>query len=108
MDDAIYTLEPKDYAGLNEPMTNIPYDFCDFSELDIWADGLDHDIYIYFDGAKTIGIQPVDIDGATILKGDTVTLDVSLAGITPPEDCEIVSREFFDITGRRLGDNAGG
>lgn len=109
IDDKLLTLERVDYKGLEQSMTNIPYKFCDTKELDIWADGLDHDIYIYIPAPSTIGIQPVFIDGDTTLKGEMVSIEVqSGVGNISCDDRSIESVELFDLTGRRVSVEAKG
>ena len=99
------------YFMLPEPTTEIPFMFTNDGDLDIWTE-TERQVGYYYDGVTTMGVQAVYYFDDQRTVSDIVTLNletgevtVSAAGIQSPSiGTEVVSTEYFDLSGRRVAD----
>ncbi len=104
IDGEPFTFSPEDYATLNEPMTDIPFEFSDLADFNNYAGVFNVNLYI--EGFSKIGVQVIYKGGDTVTKSDVVYY-------TEDEDPESVhsaqaslagakSLGFTDLSGRSI------
>ncbi|MCC8071824.1 MAG: hypothetical protein LIO90_08510 [Bacteroidales bacterium] len=111
VDGEEFTFYTDEYYGLEEDMTEIPWDFCDNEYYDIYAysDG-EHEIYFYQEGWTKVGMQSFfkGNDGE-LYKSELVTYNVGSTGIdTLTANKEVKAVTFYDINGRQISRPAQG
>ena len=95
------------YPGVEGVVTRMPFDFSNGYDIDTESE-TEKFVGIYPDGVSTIGVQAIyEYDGVTTVS-DIVTLDVETGVITDNayvqtvERGEIVSVDYYDLTGRKI------
>ena len=85
-------------------MTDVPYDYWDSS---INSFGPEHEVLLFIMEMESIGVQAkyVNLDG-TVTKSEIATYYTS--GNISVEHSEVVRTEWYDLTGRRLGEPSEG
>lgn len=93
-----FTFYPDEYWDLEEPMTDVPYDYWDSA---INAFGDEHEVLLYVQNIETIGVKAkyVNLDGE-VTTSEMATLSVS--GVNEVAAGEPVKTEWYDLQGRRL------
>jgi hypothetical protein len=115
-DDEVATLFCDDYIYAKTDMTDFPYSYDDGH--DVFADGLEHLIYLYAEGFDKIGVQAIyrSSNGedyrSDIAFYDVATKEYYTEEFTGVGDVTISksvkSTEYFDLTGRRVAQPASG
>lgn len=98
-----------------DELTNVPYNFTDYFNISV--SGAEHQIYYYFEGFETLGVQGVyTIDGVTN-RTDLVNYNVETGEETIINAASIdsvnaerkaVSVTYYDLTGRELANPSSG
>lgn len=98
VDGEEFTFYPDEYWDLEEPMTDVPYDYWDSS---INSFGDEHEILLYIMMIETIGVKAkyINVDGS-VTYSDMATLNTS--GLTLTNDNKVISTEWYDLSGCRL------
>lgn len=105
-DGKLYTFKPGLYAGLEEEMTDVPYNYAD--KYDFVASGCTHTIYFYDPQEKTVGVQLLYKDGDNVYKSNLVTYVIGADGALSVNRTSLgngnVERNkvYTDICGRRV------
>lgn len=99
------TFYPDEYIYLEEPMTEIGYDYFDPYFVPM---GVLHAALIYTQGMDTIGVQGVyhNPDGSVTYSEPSI-LDVARVGAAE-SDREVAGVEYYDLAGRRVDGSAKG
>lgn len=114
-----FTFYPDEYEGLADmeidELTNVPYNFTD--HFDISVSGAEHQIYYYFEGFETLGVQGVyTIDGVTnrtdlvnynVETGEETTINAASIDSVDAER-KAVSVTYYDLTGREHANPSSG
>lgn len=74
VDDKLYTFQPNLYTDLEEPTDNIPFLF---NGNDFYTDKYNHEITLYIQPAKNIGVQLVYTGGGEVHESDICWNDVN-------------------------------
>ena len=98
-----YTFEPDEadgiYEGVPYPLAEMPAYFT--NGYDIITNGEGHLVGLYIEEPWSVGVQTVYKYGDVINKSEIVTL-VSSGVESIGEDAEVVSIEYFDMSGRKV------
>ncbi len=96
-DGVLHEFTPEAYTGITESMTDVPYNFTDYSE--IYCNGNLHTIFFHIDSWTTLEVESVyTVDGVT-----NVSEKASFAAVEAPGILrEPVSVTYTDLLGRRL------
>ena len=109
-DGELQTVEP-DVYDIEEPMTEIPYDYANGSDIDISASSGLRWFTVLSNDVTNVGIQAVYDDGTTRLESGITTKsivkdnDSGIADIEAPTDAKPV---YYDLTGRKVTNPAKG
>lgn len=112
IDGLVETLYPEDYIMLDEPMTNIPFDFKD--NWDIHLDGAKRTVCIFAQGIETAGVQLFHEYEGKVYESDIMTYNVETGEVTDipvgvaGTFSEVGEAEWYDLQGRRVQNPAGG
>ena len=107
VDGKLYEVTPEVHPSLTTAMTDIPYSFSDDNDFYAYSEGY-HMFYFRIPEYKTIALQSVyTVDGVTnkseiVLAGES-GVDDNVIDLSP-----VVAEEYFDITGRRVSQQATG
>lgn len=115
VDDELYTFYTDEYPHLPQSTSRLPFNYGD--GYDIMTQGVDHVVYFFFEGAETIGVQSILVEGDLETRSamqiwDFETAEQFTAGVNKIEvdsDCERTpaATEYYDMTGRRLASPSG-
>ena len=95
LDGELHTFTPESYTMLQEPMTDIPYNFTEY--YDIYSNGNTKSIYLHADEARQVKVESVyTVDGETRTSAPAELASVA-AGIT---EKTVVDTVYTDLTGR--------
>ncbi len=100
-----YTFKPSMYEGLDEEMTDVPYNYADI--YDFVASGCTHTVYFYEGQEKTIGVQLIYKDGDNVYKSNLMTYVIGDDGtlgidkLSSDEGKAVGEKYYMDILGRR-------
>ncbi len=99
-DDEEFTFYEDEYS-VSESMTLVPYGFvCN----NIRGNGQDREIYIFFEGADSFGIQLYYIvDGEILGESELISKQISV-GIDPniATETTVISTSYYDMSGREV------
>ena len=96
-DGVLHEFSPEAYPGITESMTDVPYNFTDYSE--IYCNGDLHTIFFHIDSWTTLEVESVyTVDGVTNVSEKASYAAVDAPGILR----EPVSVTYTDLLGRRL------
>lgn len=102
----LFTFYPDEYTSFEEEMTDIPYDFSDNTNYDIYASGKIREITFYATGIDKIGVVEYFLaDDGTKYESEMMVYDVAAAGIegtSMKEEANITSVSYTDISGRQV------
>ena len=105
-DGKLYTFKPELYSGLDEEMTDVPYNFAD--KYDFVASGCTHTVYFYDPQEKTVGVQLLYKDGDNVYKSNLVTYVIGADGTLGVDKASLGNgnvegkKVYTDICGRRV------
>lgn len=102
-DDQIATLTPDEYRRLKEPMTDIPCNFTDYT--DIFISGYMRVVYFFKSDLKKVGVRAFYTGGGETRYSNIVFSDGNKeSGITSATagDMKVVSEAYTDLSGRRV------
>lgn len=112
VDGEPFTFYSDEYPDLEEDGVElINVNFTNYNN--IWVSGITKTVYLYFQGAETIGVQSVykEVDG----NGNEVELRSNIVEVAYIDgikniaaDAEVVSSAYFDLQGRRIANPASG
>lgn len=116
-DNEPYTFTKALYPGIENAMTEIPYNFNDNQYEDIRVEGMEHVVIWKVDGYTSVGVQGIYTVGETVNKTEIIT--VKLGGEDNPDDpddtgvdgidaVDVASIEYFDFTGNKVVNPAKG
>lgn len=100
LDGEEFTFYPDEYWDLDEPVTEMPYDYWDDS---INSFGEEHEVLLYAMEIDKVGVQSIykNLDG-TVTKSAIATIATSgVKGMTG-EYAQPVSEVWYDLAGRRV------
>lgn len=110
-DDDIATFTPDVYLGLKEEMTDIPYDFTDNWDFQIYMDGIVREILFYETDIEKVGVRST----YTSDEGESADSDIAWYYFTPtnisniePDNTDIKVVYYTDVAGRRISRPANG
>ena len=110
-DDDIATFTPDVYLGLKEEMTDIPYDFTDNWDFQIYMDGTVREILFYETDIEKVGVRST----YTSDEGESADSDIAWYYFTPtnisniePDNTDIKVVYYTDVAGRRISRPANG
>ena len=105
LDGEVYTFDPETYIGFSDAMTDIPYNFEDNINFDIYINGNGrHTVYIYTTDFSTVGVQSFYTAGDEVNYSEIVTVEnPTHTGINEiTGDAKVISTRYYDLTGREL------
>lgn len=110
VDDEPYQFMPGEYELVPDKMTNVPFAYADFQ--DFFIEGQRRILYFYVPDYERIGVRMVYKRGGETFESTTAYAPEPVDAL-PSEDsvgvgAEVVGVETYDMTGRRVADNAGG
>ncbi len=105
IDDELYTFDPDDYTSLTAPLTNIPFDFSDDSQIINYAGQFT--ILTYVTGFDKIGVQAVYTGGGETHKSNIVYVDLAGVKNATANDATALSTTYTDLLGRCVTKPAG-
>lgn len=96
------------YIDIPENMTDIPYKFTNY--LDVWDRGYNlHQVGIYPEDVKTLGVQSVYKFGDEVTKSNLVEMNIQAASVDDVETVKTVAEsELYDLSGRRVDNPVSG
>lgn len=104
-DDELFTLFSDEYPGIEDEMTDIPYDFYDYVNYDISCSGTSHTFYFYTTGFDRIGVQMFYTGGGETNSSNIVYYDVTATGIksaVKSGDNAVKTVTYTDLGGRTV------
>ena len=115
LDGQPYTFTTDLYPGLPEDMTEIPYNFCDDVNFAIYSAGEYHCVTLYHHGYADVGVKVFYhapngklLESALVEENIEVLSDGAIAGIDAVSYDELISTEYFDLSGRRVANPENG
>ncbi|MBR6948506.1 MAG: hypothetical protein IKH53_11195 [Muribaculaceae bacterium] len=105
LDDEVFTFDPELYIGLPAPMTDIPYNFEDNVNFDIYISGNGvHTVYLYTTNFEMVGVQSIYTAGGEVNRSDIAYVANPIpSGINEVGTGEqVVDTRYYDLTGREL------
>ena len=104
VDGVPFELYPDEY-GIDEPMTDIPFNFQDkFGWIMAFND--ERQLLFTVDGFKTMGVQQLYIDGDETYSSEIVNYDVTAVEEIPA--AEIVAKDYYNLAGIKVSADAKG
>lgn len=105
LDGERFTFEPGTYIGLTSAMTDVPYNFEDNINFDIYigTNGR-HTVYIYNTDFDTVGVQSFYNAGGEVNYSDVVTVENPNHSVINELDgsASVIDTRYYDLTGRQL------
>ena len=99
------------YIGFEEPTIYVPYNFDNYIDVTVSVQG-SKAIGFYNNDIETFGVQSVYFYGDNPTFSDIVTYDVATgetnvnegtgSGVKSMENTEMISKEFYDLAGRKI------
>ena len=104
LDDEVYTFDPETYIGLSTAMTDIPYNFQDNVNFDIYINNGRHTVYLYTTDFEFVGIQSIYTAGGEVNRSEIATVkNPSHSGIEEiGSGAQAISTRYYDAFGREL------
>ena len=105
LDGQVLTFDPETYIGFSNAMTDIPYNFEDNVNFDIYTYGNGgHAVYIYSTDFSTVGVQSFYTAGNEVNYSEIVTVEnTTHSGINEiTGDAKVIGTRYYDLTGREL------
>ena len=105
LDGQVLTFDPETYIGFSNAMTDIPYNFEDNVNFDIYTYGNGgHAVYIYSTDFSTVGVQSFYTAGNEVNYSEIVTVEnTTHSGINDiTGDAKVIGTRYYDLTGREL------
>jgi hypothetical protein len=104
LDDQVYTFEPETYIGFASAMTDIPYNFEDNVNFDIYINNGRHTVYLYTTDFDMVGVQSIYTAGDEVNRsGIAYVMNPTPSGINElAGDAQVVGSRYYDLTGREL------
>ena len=115
VDGERYTFSPDTYPYVLEEITDIPYNYCDDNNWDIYSEGAEHEFFIYAKGLKSFGVKLYyNAPDGKLYASNRVTyniledeIEVEPSGISDI-DAEPIGMEFFNLQGIKVANPAPG
>ena len=104
LDDEVYTFDPETYIGLSTAMTDIPYNFQDSVNFDIYINNGRHTVYLYTTDFEFVGIQSIYTAGGEVNRSEMATVkNPSHSGIEEiGSGAQAIATRYYDAFGREL------
>ena len=104
LDDEVYTFDPETYIGLSTAMTDIPYNFQDNVNFDIYINNGRHTVYLYTTDFEFVGIQSIYTAGGEVNRSEMATVkNPSHSGIEEiGSGAQAIATRYYDAFGREL------
>jgi len=104
LDDQVYTFEPETYIGFASAMSDIPYNFEDNVNFDIYINNGRHTVYLYTTDFDMVGVQSIYTAGDEVNRsGIAYVMNPTPSGINElAGDAQVVGSRYYDLTGREL------
>ena len=104
LDDNVYTFDPETYIGFATAMTDIPYNFEDNINFDIYMTGDRHTVYLYTTDFATVGVQSIYTAGDEVNRSEIAFVsNPNATGINELNGgAQVISTRYYDLTGREL------
>ena len=104
LDDEVYTFDPETYIGLSTAMTDIPYNFQDNVNFDIYINNGRHTVYLYTTDFEFVGIQSIYTAGGEVNRSEIATVkNPSYSGIEETGiGAQAIATRYYDAFGREL------
>lgn len=100
-DDELFTFDPSEYGNLEEPMTDIPYEFID--NYDFGVHYGEKYVAIYKNDYKTIGIESVcTVEGQSKTSDRVYHYNDSDGVSSPIETKTVTSSEIYNLSGQKV------
>jgi len=110
LDDTKLTMTPDVYEMLEEDMVDIPYNYDD--DYDVMVQNKYHDFY-YYQEVKKVGVCAFYVNDGKVNTSNIVWYDLETGEVTTSSGINdvvaqsggnVVSVEYFDLTGKRVSD----
>ncbi len=109
VDDLEMEFTTDDYLGIDDEMILVPYFFTE--DYDFIVSETYHEVYVYFDGADTIGVQLCSVkDGEIVGESDIVSINIStgIKNVAEANSNRVVSTKYFNMNGQEVSNPAQG
>ena len=115
VDGEPYTFTTDNYIGLEEDMTEIPYDFCDEINYDIYGMGEYHSVNLYHRGYADVGVKVFYhapngelLESALVEENIEVLSEGEIDKIETITYGEPVSTEYYNLSGMKVANPENG
>lgn len=106
LDGSVYTFDPETYIGFSSPMSDIPYNFEDNINFDIYISGNGrHTVYLYTTEFEIVEIQSFYTAGGEVNRSEkaTVIMPHNPSGLNEVASGEqVIGTRYYDLAGREL------